>query len=188
MSNTHNPNPYASPRADQQLPEALPSRAQAQAYVRRTLLILLLPIAVNIWAMYFWNSGTVEMPDGLRRTLIAANVLWFSFLFTICWVWALWLIELLARGLRLLLGGGVSREDWLASLHQSLWPMVPAAAIGGVLWIFWLCLFFLAGRPGGFALDVVFQIAGHALGAWVYGNVFWHWYLLRREQTTVAAA
>ena len=47
--------------------------------------------------------------------------------------------------------------------------------------LLWLMLFFLAGHPGGFATDAAFQTAGHLLGAWVYGNVFYRWYLLRRD-------
>ena len=113
--------------------------------------------------------------------MLAGNVLWFMFLFVVLQAIGLWLIELPARILLNLFGGRVTREAWMTSLHHSLWPMIPAAIIGSVLWVAWLCLFHFAGHPGGFTVDAMFQAAGHGLGAWIYGNVFWNWYLLRRN-------
>ena len=183
MSDSTRINPYASPQAEEQRPVLLASRHNALSIVRRTLIILAVPFAVNIWATFFWTQGADGAPRGFLWMLLMANVFWLLFLFAVLWTIGLWLIELPARLLHVLFGGTVSRESWMTSLHHSLWPMVPAALIGAVLWVAWLCLFHFADHSGGFALDAAFQVAGHALGAWVYGSVFWHWHLLRRERS-----
>ena len=183
MSHTPDLNPYASPLADQQTPKVLPLRAQARSYVRRTLLILAIGVGVNIWANFYWTEPYPRLSYDTRPPLVIGNAIFFSVVFAVLWFVALRLIEFIAGLFHAVFGRVVSREDWLTSLHQSLWPMIPAALMGCVLWILWLVLFHLAGYPGGFALDVVFQIAGHALGAWVYLNVFWNWYQLRGAGT-----
>lgn len=188
MSGNQSLNPYASPQADQQTPDVLPSRAQAQSIVRRTLMIMAVCVAVNIWASFYWSFSAPEGAMDLRPMMLIANGVFFSIVFALLWFVALRALEFIAWMFHIVFGQGISREEWLTSLHQSLWPMVPATLIGGVLWILWLVLFHLAGHPGGFALDVVFQIAGHALGAWVYLTVFWHWYQLRRNQNVAPAA
>ena len=174
-------NPYASPQADQQAPPS-PSRVLAQSFIRRTLLILGVCVGVNIWANFYWTDPHPPLAYDTRPPLVIGNVLLFSAIFSVSWFTALGILELAAGLLHLVFGGGVSRDDWLTSLHLSLWPMVPAALVGSVLWVLWLVLFHLAGHPGGFALDVVFQIAGNILGAWVYLTVFWNWYQLRRGE------
>mgnify|MGYP006908372841 CR=1 FL=1 len=187
MADSPNTNPYASPQAEQQSPDALPSRARAQSIVRRTLLIMAVCVGVNIWANFYWSHTAPEGAIDLRPALLIGNGVFFSIVFALLWIFALSLIELMARLMYMLFGRDVSRTHWLTSLHQSLWPMVPATLIGSVLWIVWLILFHLADHPGGYALDVVFQIAGHALGAWVYLTVFWNWYQLRRKQPVPTA-
>ena len=189
MSHAPDTNPYASPQAEQRSPDALPSRARAQSIVRRTLLIMAVCVGVNIWANFYWTDAGLydRFAAGPVPPVVIGNAIFFGIVFLILWFSALKSIELLARPFHMLFGGGVSREDWLTSLHQSLWPMVPATLIGSVLWIVWLVLFHLADHLGGYALDVVFQIAGHALGAWVYLTVFWNWYQLRRKQPVPTA-
>ena len=184
-----NLNPYASPQADQQSPEVLPLRAQAHSYVRRALLIMAVCVGVNIWANFYWaEPGPYNrFAAGPVPPIVIVNLVFFGVVFLVLWFVALRIIEFIARLFHLVFGRSVSRDEWLTSLHQSLWPMVPATLIGSLLWVLWLVLFHLAGHPGGFALDVVFQIAGHALGAWVYLTVFWNWYQLRRNRQVAAA-
>ena len=175
-------NPYASPRAEQQSPAVPPSREKAQSIVRRTLLILAVCVGINIWANFYWADSQLynQFAAGPVPPIVIFNVIFFAIVFVVLWLVALRVLEWMGRIFHRLFGGNISLNDWMTSLHHSIWPMVPATLIGAVLWVTWLILFHLADRPGGFALDVAFQFAGHMLGAWVYLNVFWNWYQLRR--------
>ncbi len=182
MSEPHAVNPYASPQAEDQLPRLhLPARNRAKWIVRCTLMILAVPVAVNVCAICFGDTGHRGLAMDLRWLLAIWNAIWLTLLFAALWMIGLWLIESLARAIHFFAGGKTTRAQWLTSLHESLWPMVPVAAMGSMLWVAWLGVFFLASHAGGYMTDVVFQCGAHLLGACVYGNVFWNWYLLRRQ-------
>jgi hypothetical protein len=101
-------------------------------------------------------------------------------LFALLWLLGLRVCETIALVLYWAFGRGVERQEWFNAVYHSLRRMPRAAVVGSALWLAWLALFFLAGHPGGFALDVVFQIAGNAVGAWVYLPIVYRWLLLRK--------
>ncbi len=175
-------NPYQSPQAEAQPAPIAPSRTRAARTVYTTLLILTLPAAANLAFFLFYEPSVARTAPGVWLVIASVNAAWMLLLFAALWLFGLKLIEAVAVGLHHLFGGVTTREDWLDTMYRALWPMIPASALGGLLWIAWLSLYFLADHPGGYATDVIFQCAAHLLGAWVYLNVFVRWYLLRKTQ------
>lgn len=174
-------NPYLTPQSQDQAAPLSTQREQAQRRIRWALVALVIPTWCN-WACIFLAGSQTFFSDMLMMVLGVMNLVGLFLLFTFLWLAGVYVLDAAAICLHMIFGGPVSREAWLETMYRALWPINLAARIGALLWILWLYLFFFAGHPGGFALDVFFQLLAHALGAWVYGNVFLQWYRLRNSK------
>lgn len=169
-----NINPYASPASvDAPRSGMAPRESQARRYVHRAVAILLAPGLVN---------GVLIAAGAGRLFPVAAiaNLVFVVAAAACLWLFgnrALSIVGLMFYGV---FGGPLSRQTWLARMHESLWPLPWAAGAGAAIWFAWLVLFFGPGYlslPGTVALGTL----AHVAAAWVYLTVFAGWYRLRRE-------
>jgi hypothetical protein len=196
MNSPSPPNPYESPRVLDQLMTAPPSadRALALRRVRDALCILAIPALWN-YGCLFWpqfvglnaRAGEFARPApiaaGPVHTLVATvNFFLLVGTFLALWFLALKVLDWIALIVHRLFGGETSSADWLCSMYHSLWTLVWASRLGAICFVGWLVLFYYVPRADRLTVSVLLGTAGHLIGVWVYGTVFFNWYRLRHCQ------
>lgn len=168
-------NPYRSPQSQDQVEADYSSRFAALRHLHAALLILFVPTIMNWGAIFFFLP-----PPYSRVFLTLFNAVGLLLLLAVVWYGSLPCIEAIAAIAHRFSGRRVSSSAWFDVVYHACLRLPRAAVIGATLWLAWLALQFLAGRPGGFALDVVFQIAANVVGAWVYLPILFQWYHLHQ--------
>lgn len=174
-------NPYAPPQSPAEPVAEDPDRTRALWYWRQAELLLALPGMANYYCLHFVGAPRfrfrVLLPYGELRVLNAAAM---ALTLLAVWFAGLKALECVSVGLHHAFGGATTKEAWLRTLWQSLRWLPPGAALGAVLWLIWLYLYFFDARYAPLDIDLVIGGAGQVVAACVYGNLFYRWHLLRQ--------
>lgn len=148
------------------------------------------PLALANWLLFslstMWadlEPRDLQFQSPLAWLALWANLLGIALLLAVLWRFGLEILEALAAAIKQLFAREVDWPAWFAELYAGLRPLplftLPAAA----LWGAWLVLFYFFDHPGGYATDVAFQVAAHALGACVYLPIFYRWRVLTKASS-----